>query len=257
MNDSRQEPENETYYVRRKGKIEGPWSADKLRSEIRLRKLSKYHELSNDKQNWVRAEKHQWLFPKKVRVAAQDEGRKDQSRENEEAPDKNSDSTGVEWFLAIDGEQVGPLSEQEVIGKIRSHNLSFQDTVWRDGFEEWTELGNLVIFEQYLDVHVDDAGMTAATVMIDRNASAAPPKNSIYAVASLVCALLGLVACPFAFFLGPIAIILAGIGYFDVSKNLSTKKGKNLAIAGGLVGLLSIVVFVVLVVIGAFASLQS
>ncbi len=42
------------------------------------------------------------------------------------------------WFAGIDGKQVGPLTEQELIDHIEAGRLGAADLVWRKGFAAWT-----------------------------------------------------------------------------------------------------------------------
>ena len=43
----------------------------------------------------------------------------------------------VEWYVMINGEQVGPLSPDDLGAKIASNEVSDRSHVWRDGMAEW------------------------------------------------------------------------------------------------------------------------
>lgn len=45
----------------------------------------------------------------------------------------------IEWYLARDGQQYGPVSEAELRKIIELGHLREEDLVWRDGFPEWRE----------------------------------------------------------------------------------------------------------------------
>ena len=55
-----------------------------------------------------------------------------------EAP---SDEPG--WHLAIGGETVGPLTEQEVREKHAAGEIDRETSVWQEGFEDWLPLGDV------------------------------------------------------------------------------------------------------------------
>jgi hypothetical protein len=43
----------------------------------------------------------------------------------------------IEWYLARDGQQYGPLSEAELAKFIELGHLRPDDLLWRDGFADW------------------------------------------------------------------------------------------------------------------------
>jgi hypothetical protein len=45
--------------------------------------------------------------------------------------------TQVQWYLARDGQQYGPLSEPELTKFIELGHLQPTDLLWRDGFPDW------------------------------------------------------------------------------------------------------------------------
>jgi hypothetical protein len=54
--------DSEAYYVRRKGRVQGPWELSRLRSEVELQMLSAFHEVSIDGQTWMPARDIAGLF---------------------------------------------------------------------------------------------------------------------------------------------------------------------------------------------------
>lgn len=51
------------------------------------------------------------------------------------------------YYLAIAGEQVGPLSEEDVLNRIEQGELDKETLVWSEGMEEWAPLTALAVFE--------------------------------------------------------------------------------------------------------------
>jgi len=45
----------------------------------------------------------------------------------------------VEWYLARDGQQFGPLSDPEMRKFIQLGHLRADDLVWRKGFSDWMQ----------------------------------------------------------------------------------------------------------------------
>ncbi len=51
------------------------------------------------------------------------------------------------WFVGIDGKQVGPLTEQEVVEHISAARLGADDLMWRKGFSAWTPVREVAPFQ--------------------------------------------------------------------------------------------------------------
>ncbi|HEU4380385.1 MAG TPA: DUF4339 domain-containing protein [Hyphomicrobiaceae bacterium] len=49
----------------------------------------------------------------------------------------------IEWYLARDGQQHGPLSEAELAKFIELGHLRPDDLLWRDGFADWRPAGQV------------------------------------------------------------------------------------------------------------------
>jgi len=46
-----------------------------------------------------------------------------------------------QWFLAIGGQKVGPVSEEEIIGRLRTGGIDAGTLVYTSGMTNWTPLG--------------------------------------------------------------------------------------------------------------------
>lgn len=51
------------------------------------------------------------------------------------------------YYLALQGEQVGPLSEENILDRIEKGELARETLVWSEGMEEWAPLTALAVFE--------------------------------------------------------------------------------------------------------------
>ncbi len=74
--------------------------------------------------------------------------REETTRNNYEAPPALGQQSN-QWMLAIDGQQYGPYSTQDVTEMIRNHQINVEVTyAWKQGMEQWEMLGNLSEFIQ-------------------------------------------------------------------------------------------------------------
>ncbi|MCA9660375.1 MAG: zinc-ribbon domain-containing protein, partial [Myxococcales bacterium] len=54
------------------------------------------------------------------------------------------------WHLAIDGDTVGPLSEQEVRDRFAAGEIDRDTSVWQEGFDDWLTLGEVDLFSDLM-----------------------------------------------------------------------------------------------------------
>ncbi len=62
------------------------------------------------------------------------------------------------WHLAVDGQTLGPVSEDEVRAKYSAGEIDKETSVWQEGFEDWVTLGSVSTFADL----PDQAPMAAA-----------------------------------------------------------------------------------------------
>lgn len=76
--------------------------------------------------------------------------------ENEDMPTTiaptpgNLESAGVEWYIAIDGEQSGPFAFAELVRKVQSKEISGRHYVWHDGMDGWKRVREVNDLAAYL-----------------------------------------------------------------------------------------------------------
>lgn len=80
---------------------------------------------------------------------------------NEVRAPTEDDSSAVkppvkEWFVAIDGEPVGPLNQQEVKQRLEEGQIDGETLVWGEGFEEWRQLASVADFGSVESPSIDD-----------------------------------------------------------------------------------------------------
>lgn len=120
----------ERYYVRFKGRVLGPMSKDKTIELIRRGQISRMHELSPDGLAWRPAEEFTELFPKKVEPAPQ----ATQQSKAETAPVAQPVE---QWYAHIDGQNVGPVDEENLRMLAVSGRLHADSLIWKNGMPEW------------------------------------------------------------------------------------------------------------------------
>jgi hypothetical protein len=126
------------FYVRIRGRVQGPYDTAKLQSLVRRGQLSRMHEVSTDRSLWRQAADFPELFatPTVAQGAArtyQQGGTHDGELELE-APA----SPGGEWFYALNQEQKGPVSFEQLKGLLQAGVITGSSLVWREGMSEWS-----------------------------------------------------------------------------------------------------------------------
>lgn len=66
------------------------------------------------------------------------------------------------WFAGMQGRQVGPMSEAEMLDHIGAKRLNAEDLVWRKGFSAWTPAREVPPFDEHVLAASDESGNAAA-----------------------------------------------------------------------------------------------
>ncbi|MBI2481840.1 MAG: DUF4339 domain-containing protein, partial [Planctomycetia bacterium] len=179
------------YFVRRQGRVEGPWPIDKLRAEVKLRKLGRYHELSLDGAIWQRATEVQGLFEKaSVRKVVGGATQPVQT----EAAQPNSKDAAV-WYCVNGDEQSGPMTLAELGKWVTEGRVMLDDLVWQDGYPDWIPAERVPELAPFLggDRSGSYGTNTEATRLVQSSSSLAGSK---FALASAVVAgMIAILSC--------------------------------------------------------------
>jgi predicted Zn finger-like uncharacterized protein len=62
----------------------------------------------------------------------------------------NLDNAGVEWYVAIDGEQFGPYAFAEIVRRIVSKEVVGRHYVWHDGMDNWLRVRDVKDLAPYI-----------------------------------------------------------------------------------------------------------
>jgi predicted Zn finger-like uncharacterized protein len=66
----------------------------------------------------------------------------------------NEADAGVEWYVAIDGQQSGPFAYAELVSKLRRREVAGRHYVWHDGFENWKRVRDIPDLAKYVPVEL-------------------------------------------------------------------------------------------------------
>ncbi len=77
-------------------------------------------------------------------------------RDKGAAADADTDDSGADqaapgWHLAINGETVGPLAEDDVRARYAGGEIDKDTAIWQEGFEDWIPLGDVATFADLPD----------------------------------------------------------------------------------------------------------
>lgn len=222
-----------SFYVRREGQIEGPWDLSKLQAEIRLRKLAKYHDVSEDRQTWVKAGSVEELFPKKT-FRKQVGGR---TEELSLAPEESLQAEEKVWYFESEDGQQGPMTLTELRAVVGNGRTVLDDLVWRDGWDDWRSVEQVPEIADLLLRRAEQTMVTDATRMVDVPAPGEGKSN--LAMISLVLGIIVLVlSCvpPFGF-MGIIPLIIGVFALIEINKK--GLQGTGLAYGGIALGIVA------------------
>jgi len=143
-----------------------------------------------------------------------------------------------QWYYAKGSEQRGPVSEQELIGLIESGAVHAADLVWREGMPEWRPARDIAELATAFQkaIPVQEGAVPPPPPLM----TAAPGgETNPMAIASLV---LGLLSFGCGCFVSIPAIICGHLALSQIKAAPGRYKGRELAIAGLVIGYLTLVI---------------
>ena len=138
------------YFVRRRGRIMGPFDLTQLERMLRRGNVNRRDACSTDRRNWTPLEDHEELFPKEIATGRDSDDDGDMKLDEE---DSTPGSAGTElvtgdWFYHYQGNEQGPVTEDQIRKLIADGVLTTYDSVWKQGMEDWKPLGDVFDFPQ-------------------------------------------------------------------------------------------------------------
>lgn len=152
----------------------------------------------------------------------------------------------MQWYYSNNATQLGPVPDAELRAKLASGEVGDSDLVWREGMKDWLPVSSV----PELRVVPQGGGNPYQSPGFP-----APLPTSGLAIASLVCGVVGL-SC--TILPGIAAIICGHLALREISAPNAQVTGRGFAIAGLVLGYLSIVMMAVMImalVFGIFSKI--
>jgi hypothetical protein len=230
--------DDSTWYIRIRGKMLGPFTWPQLEA-MRVRgQLSRFHELSQNRQEWIVAGNVVGLFVSEPEVPLKggDDVGATYEFNSRFTPPASAGTLGGDpsWFYARDGAVKGPFGLHDVRELAARGEIQRATLVWREGMAGWIAAGDFPELAAILS-------MPTATSSASLPLAVEPYRVSGFAVASLVLGILWL--CGLGSLL---AVIFGSVSLSQISKSRGALGGKGMAIAGLVLGIISLAFLVLL-----------
>jgi hypothetical protein len=235
------------WYVRVRGRILGPLTWAQLRSLRDRGQLARFHEVSQDRHQWVGADSLAGLFPQaEAPRRPRSTSRKTSAADLPEflVVDDSAGGSGATgpatgeapaWFFARDGARQGPVPVSELRRLAARGEIGSDTLVWKSGMADWTP-GFLVPeldFPPPEDAPVAGPGRSVATGRAGALPAYPAPRTSPLAFAGLVLGLLWLCG------IGSLAaIVVSALALRQIDRAQGRLAGRGLAIAGLVLGII-------------------
>lgn len=239
--------ELQQYYIRFRGRVEGPFTADELVARQSRGRFGRHYEVSFDRSQWKRAADILELFPARPFPTYADAGsthespaipgeevydihqseQADTHRESLIRNDTRSEEYSAHddsWYYAKDGKESDPVSYALLQFLVGKGDVRPDDFVWTEGMTEWVEVRSCPGL----------LSMSTTSECIPEAAGSTPSRTSTLAVASLI---LGLLGTTLLFYVGSIlAIVFGHMALRQIARSRGAMGGRGMAIAGLVLG---------------------
>jgi S1-C subfamily serine protease len=152
-------PDGQEFYIRIRGRILGPFGAEKLRSLRSRGQFSRVHEISTDRRTWSPASSVDHLFASAQTATSSTKGPVSTAGVASGSPEANHLSGGsvtappalagiaqptrigpsdlAVWYYRANDEQFGPVTATDLRSLVSSGRLDRSEFAWRDGMLAW------------------------------------------------------------------------------------------------------------------------
>jgi hypothetical protein len=135
------------YYVRVRGRVIGPLNLDQLRALRDRGQFRRFHEVSEDRKQWVAASSLTELFPVEEPKAGPVEKVREPPAgtpvQDGSAPRDLPAGPPEEWhYLNPDGKPQGPVSRDELLSLWHTGAVSPAALVWKEGMVNWVAVSS-------------------------------------------------------------------------------------------------------------------
>jgi RsiW-degrading membrane proteinase PrsW (M82 family) len=137
---------SDSYYVRIRGRVNGPYEEAKLLQLVQRGQLTKSHEVSLDAATWVPAETIASVFGNRQSISRLAAGKTHSETEQTGDPSplfQSPERQLTAWSYAIDGEQKGPVSHEEIKFLASLGKIDYATLFWKQGMVDWQSAGSI------------------------------------------------------------------------------------------------------------------
>lgn len=147
------------FYIRIRGRVQGPFDSEKLRGLARRGQFSRLYEVSRDGQTWQPAKDFPELFAAPAAQVAQPAAAQTTAAPSAASSKGNSASSGggyslqspapqnatsaATWYYAYQGREQGPIDFNTLASMFSSRQLAPETEVWSQGMINWTQAQNV------------------------------------------------------------------------------------------------------------------
>jgi GYF domain 2/Domain of unknown function (DUF4190) len=260
---------SEGWYVRARGRVQGPLTWSQLLALRERGQLARFDQLSRDRLNWSPADSVDGLFPRGASAGAfvgpgtaKGPGRNRSPEaesvgflildDDEPAGPPAAGGAGasaapadepVGWYYADGGLPQGPVGFSDLKGFARDGRIGPGTLFWRHGLEQWTS-GSEISDLHPLWQHAATSGPAAGGVNLPARGRSAEPAQAQSGAAPRINPL-AIVSLALNMFCGVGnlgAIVVGVLALRQVARSNGTQTGKGLAVAGIILGHLGLAI---------------
>ena len=236
---------SEQLFIRLRGKIQGPFTADQLQSLAKGGRFSRTHEVSTDGVNWSRAASRSDLFPPVQAEPKQLTNPPSEQPTGQEAAQAAAAPPQTDvWYYHQLGANHGPVDFNHLQYLANSGQILPEDLVWKEGLPEWISAARVpgLIKPAAGAPAVQPASVYLGSPAAQQSSAPEIPSVSGLAIASLVLGILWIGG------LGSIlAIIFGSVSIYQIRISRGKLTGIGLAVAGLVLGIVLLSLQIILI----------
>lgn len=145
---------NDFFYIRVRGKTHGPYGTEQIQQFVRLGKISRFHEISEDGNTWKNASEYADFFPSANKLVQQDS--QPQATDLAAQPSSGTNTFVSQttsgpsqyapdsiWRVAHNNQELQPVRFTELKQMAINGRLFHGDQVWTSGMPQWSMAGQI------------------------------------------------------------------------------------------------------------------
>ncbi len=216
---------SESFYIQVRGKRQGPFTVERLRSMAKRGRFGRSYRVSTDGRSWRPASD----FPVLFETRGERKMRHGGGVENPASPDPATVAPAVPssagWFYSHDGQQLGPVSMEVLRHSHTTGTLNADDLVWTHGMMEWKRADKAL------------PGLFSGEGAVASGHQSGPAVGPVQLPAPVAHMALYSLVLSFIPVVGSIAAVICGHKALrKIDRSHSNLQGRNLAIVGLVLG---------------------